>query len=175
VPGWLRRRFAEPDISKYVLRRLDEVIIDEVHRHWVVYGRAVVEALFGLAFVVMLPFTSVQIGWLSILVATGLFVHAGWLALNEHMERFVVTNLRVYRVRGVVSKSFATMPLRRILDITVHEPLLGRLVGYGHFVFENAAQEQGLREIRFVGDPNVRLNEIQREVLQRDPRSPSAS
>ena len=41
----------------------------------------------------------------------------------------------------------------RILDITVHQPFLGTLFNFGHLVFESAAQDQGLREIKYVDDP----------------------
>ena len=64
--------------------------------------------------------------------------------------------MRVFRVHGVLSQQLATMPLSRILDITVVKPLHGRLLGFGHFVFESAAQEQGLREIRYVGRADER-------------------
>ena len=69
-------------------------------------------------------------------------------------------------IHGVLAQSLATMPLTRILDITVQKPLVGRLLGYGHFVFESAAQAQGLRDIRFVGRPDERDLTIQR-VVQR--------
>ena len=82
------------------------------------------------------------------------------------MDRFVVTNMRVFRVHGILSQHVATMPISRILDISVHTPILGRIFSYGHFVFESAAQEQGLREIRFVGSPTQRGLTIQR-VIQR--------
>jgi hypothetical protein len=58
------------------------------------------------------------------------------------------------------------MPISRILDITVDKPLLGRIFNFGHFVFESAAQEQGLRDIRYVGVPDERDLTIQR-VIQR--------
>ncbi|MEZ5161644.1 MAG: hypothetical protein R2709_13440 [Marmoricola sp.] len=58
------------------------------------------------------------------------------------------------------------MPLSRILDITVVKPFSGRIMGYGHFTFESAAQAQGLREIKYVGDPDRRDLAIQR-VVQR--------
>jgi uncharacterized membrane protein YdbT with pleckstrin-like domain len=74
--------------------------------------------------------------------------------------------MRVFRVRGVLGQSLATMPLHRILDITVDQPLLGRVLGYGHFVFESAAQEQGLRDIRFVPRPYQRDRAIQ-SIIQR--------
>jgi hypothetical protein len=58
------------------------------------------------------------------------------------------------------------MPLLRILDITVVKPMTGRVFGYGHFTFESAAQDQGLRDIRYVGNPDARDLAIQR-VVQR--------
>ena len=60
--------------------------------------------------------------------------------------------------------------MMRILDITVQQPLLGRIFGYGHFTFESAAQEQGLRDIRYVGRPDERDKTIQRLVAMRGLR-----
>ena len=80
----------------------------------------------------------------------------GYKGLAVHLDRFVITNMRVFRIKGVLAQSLATMPLTRILDITVQKPLLGRLLGYGHFVFESAAQVQGLNVIRYVADIDER-------------------
>ena len=163
---WLRRTFADPNISRRLLRDENEVIVDEVRHHWVVYIFPVLELLTAIGLIVLGVFTSVQSAWLPWLVAGALALHAGWRALNEHMDRFVITNMRVFRVRGVFSQSAATMPLRRILDITVEKPFVGRVFSYGHFVFESAAQEQGLREIRYVARPDERDLTIQ-QVVQR--------
>ena len=83
---------------------------------------------------------------------------------REHMDRFVITNMRVFRVHGVFSQHTATMPMTRILDISVFQPFVGRLLGYGHLVFESAAQDQGLRDIRYVGRPEQRDLTIQRVI-----------
>jgi hypothetical protein len=80
--------------------------------------------------------------------------------------------MRVFRIHGVLSTRLATMPLHRILDITVVKPLHGRLFGFGHFVFESAAQEQGLRDIRYVGRPDDRDLSIQRVVQRSGLRGP---
>ena len=64
----------------------------------------------------------------------------------------------------MLSTRLATMPLSRILDITVDKPVLGRVLGYGHLTFESAAQDQGLRDIRYVGRPDDRDLKIQRVV-----------
>jgi len=88
------------------------------------------------------------------------------------MDRFVITNMRVFRVHGVLSSHLATMPLSRILDITVVKPLRGRILGFGHFVFESAAQDQGLRDIRYVARPDERDLSIQRVVQRSGIRGP---
>jgi hypothetical protein len=72
----------------------------------------------------------------------------------------------------VLGQSLATMPLHRILDITVEKPFNGRILGYGHFIFESAAQEQGLRDIRYVGRPDQRDLTIQRVVQRSGLRGP---
>ena len=86
--------------------------------------------------------------------------------------------MRVFRLHGVLSQRLATMPLHRILDITVYKPLQGRLLSFGHFTFESAAQDQGLRDIRYVHRPDERNLVIQRVVTRaglrsRGPRQPS--
>lgn len=73
--------------------------------------------------------------------------------IREHTDRFVVTNMRVFRVHGVFNRHMATVPIARILDISVNQPFIGMIFNYGHFVFESAAQEHGLKSIRYV--PNI--------------------
>jgi uncharacterized membrane protein YdbT with pleckstrin-like domain len=164
--AWVEAAFAGPEIESHLLSDEGEVVIDEVRHHWVVYWRAVLEALGGLVFLVLFLMTTVDVAWVPFVISLGLFVHAAWLSLAESMDRFVITNMRVFRIRGVLSTKLATMPISRILDITVEKPFIGRILGYGHFVFESAAQEQGLKDIRYVGDPDRRDLTIQR-VVQR--------
>ncbi len=166
MAGWARRTFADPKIGRHLLRDEGEVIVDEVLHHWVVYVKPFLEFLLALALVVLGLFAPLNIAWIPWVVAVVLVLHAGWRALTSHMDRFVITNMRVFRVRGVLAQRMATMPLGRILDITVDKPILGRVFGYGHFVFESAAQEQGLRDIRYVGRPDARDLAIQRVVAR---------
>lgn len=163
--GFLQR-FGDPAIGKHLLRDEGEVIVDEVGHHWVVYTLPALEVLGAVALLCATPFVALGIAWVPMLLAFGVTLHALWLALAEHMDRFVVTNMRVFRVHGVLGQQVATMPLSRILDITVTKPLQGRLLGYGHFVFESAAQEQGLRDIRYVARPDERDLAIQRVVAR---------
>jgi hypothetical protein len=113
VVAWFWRTFATPRISGRLLRHLDETLVEDVRHHWVVYVVPVLVAVAGGWFVLLGFFVNVNAGWFCFLVGALLMLVAGWRALNHHMDRFVVTNMRVFRVRGVIAESAATMPLAR--------------------------------------------------------------
>jgi hypothetical protein len=162
VRTWL----TDPDIGSRLLREEGEVIVDIVRKHWVVYIVSVLLVLAGLTCWVTVPFSRTDWGWAPFVLGTALILWGVGRALERNLDQFVITNMRVFRVKGLLSRSQATMPLRRILDITVVTPLHGRILGFGHLTFESAAQDQGLRDIRYVGHPEERDLAIQR-VVQR--------
>jgi hypothetical protein len=164
--GWLKQTFIEPDISRHLLRDEGEVIVDIVRKHWVVYVIPMLISYLALVAFALFLFSDPDVAWLPLVIGLGLLWYATYRALAFHLDCFVITNMRVFRVHGVTARSLATMPLGRILDITVVKPLLGRILGYGNFTFESAAQTQGLKRIRFVGRPDERDLSIQR-VVQR--------
>ena len=170
----LTRALTDPNIRKHLLRDEGEVIVDEVRHHWIVHVLSVLEALVAVALLVIFPFVDIDVAWLPFLLAFAILAHAGYRSLRFHMDRFVITNMRVFRVKGVLSQQLATMPLTRILDINVAKPLHGRVLGFGHFRFESAATEQGLRDIRYVGRPDERDLSIQRVVQRAGLRGPRA-
>jgi uncharacterized membrane protein YdbT with pleckstrin-like domain len=157
----------EPDVGKHLLRDEGEVVVDEVRRHWAAFVRPAIEAWLGLILAVLGAFVvDMEYGSLLLVPAVVLFARAAWITIRERRECFVITNMRVFRLHGVLNYHLATMPLARILDISVTKPLVGRIFGYGHFVFESAAQTQGLKEIRYVARADARDLTIQR-VVQR--------
>ena len=143
------------------------MVIDEVRKHWAAIVWAMLE-LLSAARRAAAAFARAGAGVVGAgrSSAAPSSLHAGWRILERKTDRFVITNMRVFRVHGILTQNIATMPLSRILDISVHKPIIGRIFGYGHFIFESAAQEQGLREIRFVGDPDQRGLTIQRVIQQ---------
>lgn len=160
--GGLARLF-DPNVAAHLLSVEGEVIIDEVHKHWA--------ATFGwyCLIVASIPLfgSMVPAGglfWIPLLAGLAALVLGSWKVHVAYMDRFVITNMRVFRVHGVFNTHLATMPMSRILDISMTRPMMGMLCGYGHFVFESAAQDQGLRDIRFVGDPERRDLTIQRVI-----------
>lgn len=156
-------RFCEPDVRRHLLHQEGEIVLDEVHKHWaVVVPWALLSACAIPLFILMVPFEGFF--WLPLIAGLVVFVRGMIGVHTQHMDRFVITNMRVFRVHGIFNQHLATVPLARILDISLAQPFFGQLLGYGHFVFESAAQDQGLRDIRFVGRPEERDQLIQRVI-----------
>jgi membrane protein YdbS with pleckstrin-like domain len=163
--GRLARFLTDPQIGNRLLRdgdADDETLADVVHQHAVAYTRPVLIGLAGLGVWALVPITPVRMGAFPILLGFALICWAVFMGLQRNIDRFVITSDRVFRVHGLLNRSEAEMPLTRILDTTVYKPLLGRLLNYGHFTFESAAQDQGLKEIRFVRNIDARRLLIQR-------------
>lgn len=154
----------DPKVDKYLLVDQGEHIVDQVQRHWMVaifpWARLVLAVVIFSTALLFDP----RVAWVLIIGAFVLAANAIWRIVEEYRDRFVITNMRVFRVHGNFSQVRAHMPLSRILDTTVEKPLIGRLFGYGHFVFESAAQDQGLRDIRYVPDIDERDLTIQRVI-----------
>ena len=158
--------FLDPRVERHLIADEGEVIVDEVRKHWAAAFGPILELLAIIPVVLLL-------GWLPS-GATGFrcsppwrcSLHSLWRMLAVRMDRFVVTNMRVFRVHGILSQHVATMPISRILDISVHTPIIGRIFNYGHFVFESAAQEQGSARSASSAPPDQRGLTIQR-VIQR--------
>jgi len=159
-------RLPDQEVDSHLLVDEGEYIIDLVFHHNIVFWRPICEVIGAVVLGVFALLGPIEFGWFFLVGAILLTLHATYLTLLERRDVFVITNMRVFRASGVFSARIATMPISRILDITVEKPPLGRILGYGHFTFESAAQAQGLRNIRYIGDPDARDLTIQR-VVQR--------
>ncbi|MDO5678222.1 MAG: PH domain-containing protein [Propionibacteriaceae bacterium] len=158
-------RLMEPNVEAFLLVDEGEKIIDEVRKHWAAsFWWYCLAALSLPLFISMFWFA--EFFWVPILAGLAALAVGIWKIHVNYMDRFVITNMRVFRVHGVLSTNLATMPMSRILDITMHQPFVGMLFGYGHFVFETAAQDQGLRDITFVAQPEKRDLTIQRVIAR---------
>jgi len=167
-------RIFDPKVRRHLISDEGEVVIDEVRHHWVVFTVPMLEVVLAAALLLTMATTSIGGQPVLLAIVLVLLAHAFWQFLTQHRDRFVVTNMRVMRIRGVFSQTVATTPIARVLDITLQKPIIGRMLGYGHFVFESAAQDQGFREIKWVSRPDDRDLTIQR-VIQRTGLRASAS
>lgn len=156
----------DPRISRHLISDEGEVVVDEVRKHPIAFLGPGLLAAAGALLVLLALWSPVRLAWFPLGAGLVLAAVGGYRMLAAHMDRFVITNMRVFRVHGILSQHTATMPMSRILDISVHKPFIGRILSYGHFVFESAAHDQGLRDIRYVAHPDRRDLTIQR-VIQR--------
>jgi uncharacterized membrane protein YdbT with pleckstrin-like domain len=162
VLGWL-----DPHVDQYILSTAGEKKVLEVHKHWVVMVWPTVRVAIGVVIVVSAFAYQGAMFWVFFVLGMVLGVQALYRILEEYRDRFVITNQRVFRVNGVFSTARASVPLLRILDITVNKPVIGRWLNYGHFVFESAAQVQGLNQITYVKDID-QCEDVLRIVMQGD-------
>lgn len=144
-------------IDDQLLHGLGERIVRAVPHHSVAYYHGWAWVAAAVAWTLAVLVTNSDIA--ALLPVFLLALRGGWLLLKEHQDWFVVTDMRIFRIQGVFNQRTAAMSLSRIVDFTMEQPLMGQVMGYGHFIFENAAQDQGLREIRYISDV-VELNEI---------------
>jgi membrane protein YdbS with pleckstrin-like domain len=162
VLSWL-----DPHVDKYILTTAGEQKVVEVRKHWAASAWPGVQLLIGVIIFVSAFAFQGAVYWILFVLGMLLGLHGLYGMLEEYRDRFVITNQRVFRVNGVFSTARASVPLLRILDITVNKPLIGRWLNYGHFVFESAAQVQGLNKITFVKDIDER-EDVLRIVMQGD-------
>ena len=161
VKGWFGHRM--------VARKLipGERVISEVMHSRILYIIPGLIALVGILILIRSFSVVISDGTLlPLLLALGILGYAFYRFLKIRRDRFVVTDSRVFRVWGVFTLNEAEMEIVRVLDITVERPWYLRPVGVGHIILENAAQEQGLREIRVVPDPELIAIDIHRRRRQ---------
>jgi uncharacterized membrane protein YdbT with pleckstrin-like domain len=139
------------DAEKYLLPNEPPVIA--TRRHPAVLVRPVVRGLpvlvIGGWLLQLDPANRVSstVGLLGVLGAlgyVGLHVGEWWV------RHFLITRRRVLLTSGVIIRTVAVMPLRRITDLTWKETFFGQVLGYGTFRFESAGQKQGLDEITYL-------------------------
>lgn len=86
--------------------------------------------------------------WLVVLGRTLLRVIA-W-----QVEWFVATDKRMLMLTGLITHRVAMMPLAKVTDMSYSRSPLGRILGFGEFVLESAGQDQAMRRITYVPDPD---------------------
>lgn len=91
---------------------------------------------------------------------------AAWKIADWYFDRFILTNKRVMVISGIVTRKVAMMPLLRVTDMKYEQSPLGRMMNYGTFVMESAGQDQALREVKHLPDPNELYLQICEEMYE---------
>lgn len=143
-----------------------------IRRHWICAAEPWVTTFASLLFVAWLTFdvASPQMGrpldllwWLWF----ALLGRAVWLTYDHSRTWFIVTDRRLLLVYGVFVRKVAMMPLKKVTDMSYHRTLAGKILGYGTFVMESAGQDQALREIDHVPDPDPAYRAIINQIFNK--------
>lgn len=143
-------------IRNFVLE--DERIVLATRLHWAQLIEPVATAV-GSFLLLVLVTTVLQpafgpdvdrIWWLWAVPA----VRALLAVVNWYWEWFVATDKRMLLLTGLITRRVGMMPLAKVTDMSYSRSPLGRVLGYGVFVLESAGQDQAMRTISYVPDPD---------------------
>ena len=163
----MARALLRPAVEAHLLTAERERVVDQLPRHWVTRLPGVGAVVAGMVLLLTMPL--VRQWWPACLAAGVLAGLAGfWLILRQELERFVVTNLRLLHLRGVVNQRVSAAELGRLPDVTVSRPLLGRLLGYGHLVLETDEGDAEFARVAFV--PGVERHNLTLQTVLRRAR-----
>jgi membrane protein YdbS with pleckstrin-like domain len=73
--------------------------------------------------------------------------------LGDRYTSYVVTDTRIMRISGIISRRAHSIPWVRVTDLTIEQSLSGRLFGYATLHIESANEDSGLRDLEGVSDP----------------------
>jgi hypothetical protein len=88
-----------------------------------------------------------------------------WKVLEWRHDWFVATDKRLLLTYGLVTRKVAMMPLTKVTDMSYNRSPVGRVLGYGRFVMESAGQDQALRSVNWVPDPDHTYRAICAEIF----------
>jgi membrane protein YdbS with pleckstrin-like domain len=131
----------------------------EWRKHWIhLINHIVVGAVATLVLGYLTGYLAKQnmasLSAIAVLVYAGVMGWVGWSVVDWHFDRFILTNKRVMVVKGLITRNVAMMPLLRVTDMKYAQSPMGRMLNYGTFVLESAGQEQALREVKHLPNPN---------------------
>lgn len=94
----------------------------------------------------------------------------GWAELQRRYRWIVVTNKRILKHEGVLDVSVPMMRLTKVTDMTYRRTLLGEVLGFGTIIIESAGQQQAIRELTFIPEPDHVNAALNSEIFGEKPR-----
>jgi uncharacterized membrane protein YdbT with pleckstrin-like domain len=120
-----------------------ETVIYEGHPSWrsivsfYVVGLVIVAAAVAIGVVA----DQTGIGAAAAAVIIVLLLIIGWL--KRITTRYLITNRRMQIRRGLIAKHVEETRVDRVVDVTVHQGVLDRILQIGSVDFDNASAQQG--------------------------------
>ncbi len=103
-------------------------------------------------------------GWGTVLVL-GSLVYLVGAFLDYRLQKLVLTDKRLFKVEGVITRKVSTMRLSALTDVRYFRSPAGLLFGWGTFDVETAGQNQALNVVNYVPKPDQFYGSIVRLVF----------
>ncbi|HEX7473744.1 MAG TPA: PH domain-containing protein, partial [Candidatus Limnocylindrales bacterium] len=121
-----------------------EVVALRTRQHWLapVFGAARPFVIFIAAIVIFIlgsnlsqdGFSGTLRSVFSYLALAGLLIAIAWIGLvawRWSAEDYMITNMRVIKVEGIINKHSADSSLEKINDAVLDQSMVGRMFGFG--------------------------------------------
>ncbi len=146
-----------------------ERLVTAVRAHWAKLAEPVVTATLALAAAVWVDSNVTKstqaVGTIFWWIFIALLVRLLWRLLDWSHNWFVATDKRLLLRYGLISHKVAMMPLLKVTDMSYVRSIPGQFLGYGKFVLESAGQDQALREVKWVPNPDQTYRDICAEIF----------
>ena len=146
-----------------------ERLVTAVRAHWAKLAEPVATTTLGLALAVWVDSNVTKstqaVGTIFWWVFIALLVRLLWCLLDWSHNWFVATDKRLLLRYGLITHKVAMMPLLKVTDMSYVRSIPGQFLGFGKFVLESAGQDQALREVKWVPNPDQTYRDICAEIF----------
>jgi len=163
----------EDEPSSVVARYLfpTEKFRGEWRRHWIQLIKEigvglVATLLMGYATGFLAKHNARELLTVALLIWAAVMGWVVWRVVDWWFDRFILTNKRVMVVKGFITRNVGMMPLLRVTDMKYVQSPLGRVLNYGTFELESAGQDQALRNVKNLPNPNELYLRIVEEMYE---------
>lgn len=153
MPEYLRGKLAYTET---------DILGGQIHQA-VMYEPILTTGAGFIAFLVLVPRVPADatlLGSLLVLAFLALIGRLVWKWIEWTRSLFFFTPYRIIYVHGIVTRTIAMLPMGKVTDLKYDRTPAGQLLDYGSFVIESAGQEQALRELKPVPEPDETYKQI---------------
>lgn len=153
MPEYLRGKLAYTET---------EILGGQTHQA-VMYEPILTTIVSLVVFLVLVPKVPAdQSGIGSLLVIAFLLIvgRLVWKWIEWSRSLFFFTPYRIIYVHGIVTRTIAMLPMGKVTDLKYDRSPAGQLLEYGTFIIESAGQEQALRKLTPVPEPDTTYKQL---------------
>jgi hypothetical protein len=163
---WVWRKRVPAEMPDYLRGKLayteTEILGGQIHQ--AVMYEPILTTIGGLiVFLVLVPRIPPNATLVGSLLVVAFLVLVGrlvWKWIEWNRSLFFFTSYRIIYVHGIVTRTIAMLPMGKVTDLKYDRSPAGQFLDYGTFIIESAGQEQALRELKPVPEPDATYKQI---------------